>query len=77
MNQNGKILWEKPHLGYPVFLDEQKNIVVINDDDSDPDVAFRVYDFSGNLKFEAKLDEPIEPVDYSIIFKPFIFIDGI
>jgi outer membrane protein assembly factor BamB len=62
---SGKKLWEKEHLGRPVFLSDKKALVLLNDDDSEPETAFFTYDFTGRAlaKISRAVDQKGEPVD--------------
>ncbi len=62
-NSRGGKIWEKPHLGMPLVLEASKNIVIFNDDDSDPEIAFTTYDYAGKQVAQAKVAKGREPVD--------------
>lgn len=69
-NSKGKKVWERQHLGFPNILDQIQNVLIFNDDDSDPDVAFTNYDFSGKLVSQARINIGREPVDMNYNLNP-------
>lgn len=60
-NSAGKKLWEHDHLGRPVIFPKTRHVVLLNDDDSEPKVAFTTYDFSGKRVAVVAADH--EPLD--------------
>lgn len=57
----GKKLWTAEHLGRPVILSRKRQVVLFNDDDSEPKTAFATYDYGGNLL--ARVQSEYEPLD--------------
>ena len=57
-NPHGALLWERDHLGRPVFFNKARRLLMLNDDDADPQTAFVVYDWNGKLQATAKLEDP-------------------
>jgi len=62
----GRLLWEKEHLGKPAFLMKHDRVILLNDDDSEPKIGFFSYDLKGNLKAKVTIETQAthsEPVD--------------
>lgn len=64
-SRNGNKLWEAEHLGRPVIFAKSKRVLLFNDDDSEPKMAFIVFDYKGRkistVTFKNAGDE--EPLD--------------
>ncbi len=67
-NTKGSKYFERSNLGFPHIFEDLKNVLIFNDDDSEPDVAFTVYDFSGKKVTQSKVPSGREPVDLSYYY---------
>lgn len=65
-NASGKLLWKKERLGTPVILSKAGRVLLVNDDDSDPETAFVTYDLAGRVVGTARVARDAEPMDTNV-----------